>query len=128
VEKLSLPPQDSHGASYAPISEERKMAGLIGRKLRNKFTNRMRGFMPWPGTYTSFRGQTCHLWAARKVLWPEGATPHQAKLIFHRRKFMWRAAIRHSCAWSLLQLEGRKRISAQEFGNGARLTADERLV
>ena len=24
--------------------------------------NRIRGFAPWPGAYTSFRGQTCHIW------------------------------------------------------------------
>ena len=24
--------------------------------------NRMRGFTPWPGAYTEFRGQTCHVW------------------------------------------------------------------
>ena len=24
--------------------------------------NRIRGFAPWPGAYTAFRGQTCHIW------------------------------------------------------------------
>ncbi len=24
--------------------------------------NRMRGFAPWPGAYTAFRGQSCHVW------------------------------------------------------------------
>src|SRR5262249_31834818 len=55
--------QDQSAATYAPILK--KEDGRINWNLSAQSTyNRMRGFTPWPGAYTSFRGQLCHLWGA----------------------------------------------------------------
>src|SRR5258708_2848801 len=55
-------PQEHAEASYAPMLK--KEDGRIDWKRPAKeIYNRMRGFAPWPGAYTTFRGQTCHVWA-----------------------------------------------------------------
>ena len=88
--------------------------------------NRMRGFAPWPGAYTEFRGQTCHVWG--KPVSHEKAEAAPPGAIFARG-----AMVRVVCgAGSLLELgnvklEGRKEVRAAEFANGARLQAGERF-
>ena len=87
--------------------------------------NRMRGFAPWPGAYTEFRGQTCHVWG--KPVSNEKAEVAPGTI------FARGATVRVACgAGSLLELgnvklEGRKAVKATEFANGARLQAGERF-
>src|SRR5947207_4021356 len=53
--------QNHAEASYAPMLK--KEDGRIDwRRPAMEIYNRMRGFAPWPGAYTTFRGQTCHVW------------------------------------------------------------------
>src|SRR6266404_568603 len=60
--KLSPRPQKHAEATYAPLLK--KEDGRIDwNRPAQEIYNRLRGFDPWPGAYTSFRGQTCHLWA-----------------------------------------------------------------
>src|SRR5438034_314612 len=55
--------QNSEDASYAPILK--KEDGLIDWTWEaQKIANRARGFLPWPGAYTSFRHQLLHVWRA----------------------------------------------------------------
>ncbi|MGD1074433.1 MAG: hypothetical protein ABSB15_30385 [Bryobacteraceae bacterium] len=84
----------------------------------------IRGFQPWPGAYTSFRGQSLHLWRSRLVprRWnlPPGALVHEQGVF---------AIGGDGAALELLelQLEGRKKMQAEIFANGHRLTSIDRL-
>jgi methionyl-tRNA formyltransferase len=86
----------------------------------------MRGFAPWPGAYTSFRGQTCHLWAEPFSL---GTLTGAAPGTILREGSQILIACGHATLLRLISIkvEGRKQISAVEFGNGARLTERERF-
>src|SRR5260370_41912329 len=54
--------QNHAEVSYAPMLK--KEDGRIDwKRPAVGIYNRMRGFAPWPGAYTTFRGQTCHGWA-----------------------------------------------------------------
>ncbi len=53
--------QDDAAASLAPILK-REDGRIDWTRPANEIYNRMRGFAPWPGAYTDFRGQICHLW------------------------------------------------------------------
>jgi methionyl-tRNA formyltransferase len=88
--------------------------------------NRMRGFAPWPGAFTSFRGQTCQLWAEPFSL---RAVTFGAPGTISREDTQVLIACGHTTLLRLLsvKLEGRKQISAEEFANGARLTERERF-
>ncbi len=85
----------------------------------------MRGFQPWPGTYSSFRGQSCNLWGEPAPEEESDATP--GTILIKKNKFL--VACGNATVLRLLtvKLEGRKQVSAPEFANGARLKSGERF-
>ena len=106
--------QDPAAATYAPLLK--KEDGLIDWGLAARtIHNRIRGFQPWPGGYTHFRGQQLHIWRSRVVAGVPGAP---GRLAMH--------PLRVACGEGALelievQMEGRKRISAEAFANGQRI-------
>ncbi len=114
--------QDHSQASYAPLL--RKEDGRIDWNLPARaIYNRMRGFAPWPGAYTTFRGQICHVWGKPVV----GETTPGAPGAIRGDESGLRVACgeRSWFALEFVQLEGRKRISAGEFRSGFRLRDGE---
>jgi methionyl-tRNA formyltransferase len=123
--KLIARPQNDGETTYAPLLK--KEDGRIDwKRPAQEIYNRMRGFAPWPGAYTSFRGQTCHLWAE---LFSLRAVDVRAPGTIFRENTQILIACGHTTLLRLLsvKLEGRKQISAEEFANGARLTERERF-
>jgi methionyl-tRNA formyltransferase len=123
--KLIPRPQDNDRATSAPLLK--KEDGRIDwNRPAQEIYNRMRGFAPWPGAYTSFRGQTCHLWGEPFSL--QALTGGAPGTIF-REDTQILIACGHATLLRLLsvKLEGRKQISAVEFAIGARLTERERF-
>jgi methionyl-tRNA formyltransferase len=55
-------PQNHSEATLAPMLKKEDGRIDWNRPAREIY-NRMRGFAPWPGASTTFRGQTCHVWA-----------------------------------------------------------------
>ena len=100
--------------------------------------NRIRGFTPWPGAYTEFRGQTCHVWG-RPLAKDVSAQLPGTLLTQHKPGQRHEAAATSSgkllvaCGAATVielthvKLEGRRQISAAEFANGARLRLGERF-
>jgi len=123
--KLGGRPQNNAEVTYAPLLK--KQDGRIDwNRPAQEIYNRMRGFAPWPGAYTSFRGQTCHLWAEPFSL--RAVDVAEPGTILHED-----TQVLVACGYTTLlrllsvKLEGRKQISAEEFANGARLTERERF-
>jgi methionyl-tRNA formyltransferase len=116
--------QNHAAASLAPPLK-REDGSIEWTRPAQEIYDRMRGFAPWPGAYTEFRGQTCHLKGS--PVSNEKAEAAAGTIVAER------ATVRVVCgAGSLLQLahvklEGRKQITAAEFANGARLQAGERF-
>ena len=125
--EISPQPQDNGKASYAPILK--KEDGRIDwTRTAPQIYNRMRGFAPWPGAYTTFRGQTCHIWGR-----PESSAAAEGRVtpgeIVSSTKDVYVACGEKTCLrLESVQLEGRKRISAREFASGARFAPAERFV
>jgi methionyl-tRNA formyltransferase len=139
-------PQDDSAASLAPILQ-REDGRIDWTRSAHEIYNRMRGFAPWPGAYTEFRGQICHLWG-KPVSKDEvqsvggafsresGGEPPHSKIKPEATPGTLLASsggLRVVCGQgSVLQLtsvklEGRKQVSAAEFARGARLQAGECL-
>ena len=108
-------PQDHAQATLAPIL--RKEDGRIDfHRSATEIWNRLRGFQPWPGAFTEFRGKNLHVWSARPLnvdiptgtICMEGHVPlvgcggHSALELIE------------------VQVEGKKRMLAQDFVNGYR--------
>jgi methionyl-tRNA formyltransferase len=123
--KLIARPQNDGEATYAPLLKKED-GGIDWTRPAQEIYNRMRGFAPWPGAYTSFRGQTCHLWAEPFSL---RAINPGAPGTISREDTQVLIACGHTTLLRLLsvKVEGRKQISAVEFANGARLTERERF-
>jgi methionyl-tRNA formyltransferase len=122
-------PQDNSRATYAPILT--KEAGRIDwTHPAQEIHNLIRGFQPWPGAHTSFRGQSLHLWRSRLV--PDRQFLSQfgdlapGALIQQQGVF---AVGGDGAVLELIevQLEGRKKMPAEVFANGHRLTHIDRL-
>ena len=139
-------PQDEATASLAPILK--RQDGRIDWTLpAQEIYNRMRGFAPWPGAYTDFRGQICHLWGkpvpkgegqfvSGAFSCESGGEPPHSKIKADAAPGTLLATsedLRVVCGQgsvlelASVKLEGRKQVSAVEFARGARLQEGERL-
>ena len=115
-------PQDNSQASLAPILK--KEDGLVdfSRSGADIF-NRIRGFQPWPGAHTKFRGKILQIVKAR----PAADALPPAEL--HATADRLRVGCGHNTSLELLeiQLEGKKRSSAGDFVRGYRPHPREKL-
>lgn len=120
-------PQDDALATLAPILT--KQDGQIDfHRNATEIRNRMRGFQPWPGAFTTFRGKNLHVWAA-KVIPPHLVSKHlQPGELDSEGEFVL-VGSGHRTMLELLevQLAGKKRMRARDFVNGYRPFAGERL-
>jgi methionyl-tRNA formyltransferase len=117
-------PQDSSQATHAPILK--KEDGRIDwSRSESEIFNRMRGFLPWPGAYTSFRGQGMHVWKARLTEEHAHATP--GKLSSAGGRLFAECAAGTMLELLEVQLEGRKRMPAAAFLQGHRIEPGESL-
>jgi methionyl-tRNA formyltransferase len=132
-------PQEHTKATYAPLLK--KEDGRIDwSRPANEIYNRMRGFTPWPGSYTTFRERTCHLLAepvsneqqeptspqSRTGTAPGHSSPPGTIRLSGNGLFV-------SCGGATelrvlsVKREGGKKLDALEFAAGARLTEGERF-
>ena len=117
--------QNPAEATYAPLLK--KEDGRIDwSRPAQAIHNRVRGLQPWPGAYTTFRGQTLHIWRSR--MWG-GAVPSPPPpcATVMRVKPLVVACGTGALELLELQIEGRKRLPAADFANGRRLTENEVL-
>jgi methionyl-tRNA formyltransferase len=117
-------PQDNARATLAPILKRED--GLIDFSRTAVDTwNRLRGFQPWPGAYTHFRGKMLQLHAATPA--PDVTVVAAAHFTIENERLLLGFA--HSTALEVqeLQMEGKKRMSARDFVNGYRPKSDEGL-
>jgi methionyl-tRNA formyltransferase len=125
--EISPASQAESGVSHAPILK--KEDGRIDWKLpAHTIYNRMRGFAPWPGSFSMFRGQTCHLWGHPETR-DEAAERIAPGAIFASTKEIYVGCGEGTCLrLESIQIEGRKKISAREFANGARIVAIDHFI
>jgi len=115
--------QDSTRASFAPVL--RKEDGWIDwTRTAAEVYNRIRGFLPWPGSATRFREHRLQVWRARvggEVAGPPGSLRGAKGRLF--------ASCGGSTSLELVevQMEGKRRMSAAHFLNGYQLGENEKL-
>ncbi len=116
-------PQDHSQHSLAPIL--RKEDGLADWTLpAEELRNRVRGLRPWPGVYTPFRGGVLKIEKAAAESMAHQEQPGTMIAAGHR--------LFVACGSGRLELlevqpEGKRRMPAAHFLNGARLQSGERL-
>jgi methionyl-tRNA formyltransferase len=116
--------QNPDEATLAPILK--KEDGLIDWTWpAQKIFNRVRGFLPWPGTYTTFRGQLFHIWKARAA--NDTASGDPGQLVARQKRLLITCGAATALEPLEVQVEGRNRVSAEAFLNGVRLNENEFL-
>ncbi len=115
-------PQDNAQATLAPILK--KEDGLIDfSRSATDISNRIRGFHPWPGAHTKFRGKTLQIIKARPA--PDAVPP--SELLAQADRLLVGCAHNTSLELLEVQLEGKKRSSAPDFVRGYRPHPGEKL-
>ncbi|MGA7224843.1 MAG: methionyl-tRNA formyltransferase [Candidatus Acidiferrales bacterium] len=115
--------QDSVQATFAPPLK--KEDGRIDWSLPARVIyNRMRGFQPWPGAFTVFRGKSCAIWGKPAT---GGITAEPGAIRVSGGEMAVACGSGSALLVEFVQVEGRKRVEAREFINGARIADGERF-
>jgi methionyl-tRNA formyltransferase len=108
-------PQNHSQTTLAPIL--RKEDGRIDfRRTATEIFNRLRGFQPWPGAYTVFKGRNLQVHWARPLGSAASSAPGEVAVQGTRLL----AGCGKGTALELIeiQIEGKRRMSASDFING----------
>jgi methionyl-tRNA formyltransferase len=121
--RLSAEPQDSSRATYAPVLK--KEDGHVDwRWPAQEIHCRARGFLPWPGAHTTFRGGALQVWRCAVASGVEG---EPGTLHPNGRRLLVSCGGGTALELREVQLAGKKRISADAFLNGQRVVENEVL-
>lgn len=110
-----LLPQNENKASYAP--KLRKEEGVIDwADTAENIIRKIKGMQPWPGAYTYLAGKMLKIFKARISSDPAG--PAEPGTICDEKTFVVSTG-KGALEVELLQLEGKSKISAEEFLRGS---------
>ncbi|MDP9263004.1 MAG: methionyl-tRNA formyltransferase [Acidobacteriota bacterium] len=118
-------PQDHSRATLAPLLK--KEDGRIDfARTATEIANRLRGFQPWPGAFTTLRGKQLSVTAATPAASAASALAPGTLAVEGERLL---AGCGGATALELLELqpEGRKRMPARDFLHGYHPRSGERL-
>jgi methionyl-tRNA formyltransferase len=120
-------PQDHAKASLAPILT--KEDGRINfHCTAQEIYNRLRGFQPWPGAFTTLRGKMLGITAARPAPAPTPeASLSEGQIIAHRSQLFVSCGQNTILEVLEVQPEGKKRMPTADFVHGYRPAKDEKL-
>lgn len=118
-------PQDNERTTLAPILTREDGRIHFARDTAQTICNRHRGFQPWPGSFTTFRGKQLTLHAIATAA--GAATLACNELSADGEQLLVGCAGQTVIAIRELQLEGKRRMSAREFINGYQPKAGEGL-
>ncbi len=116
--------QDDSQSSLARILK--KEDGRIDfSRTATQICDRLRGFQPWPGAFTTFRGKTLTIIAAQPAANVARLAPGEVALADDL--LLAGCGENSLLEIAMLQLEGKSRMSAHDFANGYKPKTGERL-
>jgi len=119
-------PQDHTQATLAPILKKEDGRMDFSRTAHDLF-NRLRGFQAWPGAFTTFRGKTLQVHRVQPAQHAARLMPGQIA-VEGTRLFVGCGKDKDTALELIaIQLEGKRRMTAQEFINGYRPKSGDHL-
>jgi methionyl-tRNA formyltransferase len=115
-------PQDHAQATLAPILKKEDGLADFSRPA-TEILNRIRGFQPWPGAYSKFRGKNLQLWRAAAI---DRVLP-MAELKVEDGHLIVGCGQHTAIELLDVQVEGKKRTSAADFIRGYRTQSGEKV-
>lgn len=117
-------PQDENKATFAP--RLKKEDGLIDwEDSAEKINNLIRGCLPWPGAFTYFKGKLMKVYRANTAQHVFSA--HPGEIIGISKEGIAVATGKGSLSIEELQIEGKRRVKAEEFIAGHKISVGDRL-
>lgn len=118
-------PQDAAQATLAPIMT--KDDGRIDwQRPAVEIADRIRGFQPFPSSFTGLAGKKLTIWSAEAVAETDGSDPGTIVLA-KAGDLVVQCGGGSQLKIGELQIEGKKRMDVRDFLNGIRLAAGEKL-
>jgi methionyl-tRNA formyltransferase len=125
-DELTVQPQDDSLASFAPIMK--KEDGLIDWKLTaREISNRVRGFQPFPTSFTKFQDKKLTIWKSKPVIIEQSKPGNGIIIEAKGDKFYVACGKQTVLEIEELQIEGKKRMAARDFLNGNRIQIGDKL-
>lgn len=116
--------QDESQATLAPILK--KEDGLIDwQRSAIEIERRVRGFDPWPGSYTQFNGKLLKVHRVKFI--PDESKGGAGEVVRADANGFWVMTSSGIIGLDEVQLENKKRLAGVEFIRGARVKAGDRL-
>jgi len=117
-------PQDHAKATLAPVLK--KEDGRINfARSASEIRNRLRGFQPWPGAYTTFKGKTMQVHKAQPS--ELGVRLDPGEIAVDGTRLIAGCGQRTALEVLEIQMEGKRRMPAREFINGYRPKTGDHL-
>jgi methionyl-tRNA formyltransferase len=123
---LQATQQDHSRATLAPILQ-RGDGRIDWTRTAQQIFDRWRGFQPWPGAFTSFRGKKLILHAMKVVTGAAGPGVAPGTLVRRANRLLVVCGERTWLDLLELQMEGKRRMPVEAFLNGLSLADGEQL-
>jgi methionyl-tRNA formyltransferase len=123
-------PQNHESATFAPLLDREDGRIDFAARTAHEIYNRWRGFQPWPGAFTVLSGKKLivHRMAIAKGSYAEAlGFAEPGWILVENRRLLAACAANTWLEFLELQVEGKKRLTADEFLRGNPLPADARL-
>ena len=117
-------PQDHSRATLAPILKKEDGRMDFSRPASELF-NRLRGFQPWPGAFTTFQKKTLQVHRAQPARSLIPVAP--STIAIEGMRLLTGCGQGTALELFEVQIEGKRRMAAQEFINGYRLKTGDRF-
>ena len=122
---ISQQPQDHEKATFAPIMKREN--GLIDWSISaGEIVNMVRGFQPFPGSFTLYKGQKVTVWKAAAILNLDSESKRPGEIIkAHGGELVVSSGNRTALSIEELQLEGKRRMTTRDVLNGISMKVGE---
>ena len=126
-DELTAEPQDDAPATFAPIM--RKEDGAIDWNMSaTEIKNRVRGFQPFPTSYTYYLGKKLTIWKAGETENGKWKMENVGEVLESKGDNLLIGCGNQTVMQiDELQLEGKKRMATRDFLNGIKLQVGEKL-
>ena len=123
-------PQSHEFATFAPLLDREDGRIDFAARTAHEIYNRWRGFQPWPGEFTSLNGKKLivHRMAIARGSYAEGlGFAEPGWVVVENHRLLAACADNTWLEFLEVQIEGKKRMTTDEFLRGNPLHADARL-
>lgn len=123
-------PQNHESATFAPLLDREDGRIDFAARTAHEIYNRWRGFQPWPGAFTALNGKKLivHRMSVARGSYAEGlGFAEPGWVVVENHRLLAACAENTWLEFLEVQIEGKKRMTTDEFLRGNPLPADARL-